>query len=126
MNYAQKQEEKKDYYLGKAAAATRESEGIDKRLNDMAGVMNGHPILVGHHSEKRHRRDRDRLHNQTRKSIDLREKAEYYEGKAKNMGKSISSDDPEAVEKLKEKIEKAEKFQAKMKAGNKIIKSKIH
>ena len=42
----------------------------------------GQPILVGHHSEKRHRRDLERIRKNLRKSIEEREIAEKYGEKA--------------------------------------------
>lgn len=42
----------------------------------------GQPILVGHHSEGRHRRDINRIDNAMRKSCEESDKAKYYEDKA--------------------------------------------
>lgn len=44
----------------------------------------GQPILVGHHSEKRHRRDLDKIDNSMRKSCQEDDKAKYYENKVQN------------------------------------------
>src|SRR5690606_38121523 len=41
--------------------------------------MAGTPILVGHHSEKRHRRDLERIDNRMRRSIEEDKKAEHYQ-----------------------------------------------
>jgi Domain of unknown function (DUF3560) len=86
----------------------------------------GQPILVGHHSEKRDRRFRRRLWDLMGKSVAANDKAKYYEEKAEAIesNQSISSDDPDAIEKLKEKIAAAIDRQDFMKAGNKIVKSK--
>lgn len=48
--------------------------------------------------------------SQMRKSIDLTEKADYYKNKAENMinNHAISSDDPEAITKLKNKLDSLE------------------
>lgn len=53
-------------------------------------------------------------------------KAQYYEQKAAGIASNtaISSDDPDAIAKLKRKIAAAERSQEYMKAGNKIVKSK--
>ena len=52
-------------------------------------------------------------------------KAAYYKRKAAGVGKAgISSDDPEAVVKLKEKLAGMERGQKFMKKANKIVKSK--
>jgi hypothetical protein len=94
----------------------------------------GQPILVGHHSEKRdspkgtlrERRFRRRLWDLMGQSVAANDKAEYYEQKAAAIetNQSISSDDPDAIEKLKAKIAEAIARQDFMKAGNKIVKSK--
>jgi Domain of unknown function (DUF3560) len=86
----------------------------------------GQPILVGHHSEKRDRRFRRRMWDVMGKSVAANDKAKYYEEKAEAIesNQSISSDDPDAIEKLKAKIAAAVDRQDFMKAGNKIVKSK--
>jgi hypothetical protein len=86
----------------------------------------GQPILVGHHSEKRDRRFRNRLWDLMGQSVAANDKADYYEQKAEAIesNQAIFSDDPDAIEKLKEKIAAAVDRQDFMKAGNKIVKSK--
>jgi hypothetical protein len=44
----------------------------------------GQPILVGHHSEGRHRRDLERIHSRTRKSIEAHDNAQHAEGRAQS------------------------------------------
>ncbi len=70
----------------------------------------GQPILVGHHSEKKHRRLIEKANNDMRKSIELSEKSEYYKSKAKSAENSnvIYNDDPNAIPKLKNKLERLE------------------
>jgi Domain of unknown function (DUF3560) len=83
------------------------SKSFYERSTSMARcIPMGQPILVGHHSES--------------------DKAEYYEQKAAAIetNQSIFSDDPDAIDKLKEKIAAAVDRQDFMKAGNKIVKSK--
>lgn len=85
----------------------------------------GQPILVGHHSEKRHRADIARIDNNMRASVEASDKASYYAGKAASVGSGgISSDDPDAIDKLREKLAGMEAQQAQMKAVNKIVKAK--
>jgi predicted phage tail protein len=86
----------------------------------------GQPILVGHHSEKRHRRDLNRIHNQTGKGLDLLKEADRLEDRADNAenNTSISSDDNEAVKKLKDKLVKLEKQRQEIKDHNKKAKEK--
>jgi hypothetical protein len=101
----------------KADQAFRTSDAI----TDM--IPFGQPILVGHHSEKRHRRAIDKSHNAMRKGIEESEKAKYYEQRAKSVesNTAIFSDDPNATERLAEKIERLEKRQELMKAANKLV-----
>jgi hypothetical protein len=86
----------------------------------------GQPILVGHHSEQRDRNYRNRIDNTFRKACELDKKADYYEQKAEAAinNNNISSDDPEAITKLKAELEQAEGLQSKMRAFNKCLRSK--
>jgi hypothetical protein len=82
-------------------------------------------VLIGHHSERRHRNARARADNEIRASIREISKAEHYAGRAKSAGTAgISHDDPEAYRKLEEKIAGMEANQGTMKAANKVIRSK--
>jgi hypothetical protein len=65
----------------------------------------GQPILVGHHSEGRHRRALERSDNAMRKAHEESERAKELQHRADAVGTGgISSDDPQAVEKLREKL----------------------
>lgn len=67
----------------RAQKASEESEQTYQRASDMASAIPfGQPILIGHHSEQRDRRYRDKIHNTFGKSFQLQQKAEYYEQKA--------------------------------------------
>ena len=78
----------------------------------------GQPILVGHHSEKRHRRLIERANNDVRKSIELDKKSNYYKNRAESArnSKVIYNDDPNAIAKLKEKLERLENQRNSIKA----------
>lgn len=86
----------------------------------------GQPILVGHHSEKRHRATLTKAWDKMGKSIELDKKADYYSDKAKaaENNTAISSDDPDALIKLKNKLEVLNKNQEKMKSINKVCRNK--
>lgn len=86
------------------------------------GIPFGQPILVGHHSEGHARRDQDRIHNgmrrgieNSRKAEDMRERADNIERAAKH---AIYSDDPDAADALRTKIDKLEAQRARYKAYN--------
>jgi hypothetical protein len=75
------------------------------------------PILVGHHSERRHRRDLDRIHSLLEKSWQAQSKATALDQRAQAAAynQAISSRDPEALAKLQAKLATLEAKQAEMK-----------
>jgi hypothetical protein len=126
-NYEEKRQYKIDRARELAEKAKKESDQRFQTAQQISSFIPfGQPILVGHHSEKRHRRDIAKIDNNMRKSIEADEKAKYYTDKAKRLENNyvISSDDPEAVIKLKEKLESLHRNQEIMKNCNKIIKNK--
>lgn len=88
----------------------------------IAGIPFGQPILIGHHSEKRHRRDLDRHDQRMRAAIDNQATAARMESKADEIERqadgAIYSDDPDAIEALTAKIATLEAQRAAMKAAN--------
>ncbi len=86
------------------------------------GIPFGQPILVGHHSEGRARRDQGRIHSGMSQGVESQKMAEHHRYKAANLEgaleNSIFSDDPDAIEQLTEKIERLEEKRGKMKAAN--------
>ena len=70
-----------------STAAYRRSEELTKN------IPSGQPILVGHHSEKRHRRALECSWNALGKSVELERKADYYAAKAEaaEHNRAISS-----------------------------------
>lgn len=92
-----------------AYRAEQESEAAYKRGKAIsANIPFGQPILVGHHSEKSARADAQKIENAYRKTFESAEKAEYFAKRAAAVENSsaISSDDPNSIEKLQEKIDK--------------------
>ena len=118
--YEEKQERKRERLLARADKADAEAQSRFKTAQSMASVIPfGQPILVGHHSEKRDRNYRARIDGNYRKSFEANNNAKELRSRAASVGKGgVSSDDPEAVKKLKMKLEKAEKWQAFMKSFN--------
>ena len=124
-DYEARQKAKRERYEELAQKHRDEAQRRREYADRMAGVMNGQPILIGHHSEKRHRNDIDKMHNNMRKGIEHTETAEYYDRKADGIGKGgVSSDDPEAIQKLEIKVADLEKRQAFMKSANKAVRLK--
>lgn len=83
----------------------------------------GQPILVGHHSERADRNRRERIWNKQSKSVQLSREADTLERRAKASAANtaIFSDDPNAAEKLEDKITRLEQRQERMKATNKLV-----
>lgn len=73
-----------------------------------AGIPMGQPILVGHHSERRHRRDLERIDSGIRRGFEHQHKAEQMASHAaeieRQADRSIYSDDPDAIEQLQERV----------------------
>jgi len=124
--YEEKQEAKRDRLNAAADRADQASDAAFQSSRDAtAGIPFGQPILVGHHSEARHRKALDKQWNQMGKSVALSDKADNLRSRAAGVGTGgISSDDPDALIKLREKLANMVKSQETMKAANKIIRMK--
>lgn len=85
---------------------------------EMSAIPFGQPILVGHHSEGRHRNALKRSRQRVRKAIALGATADHYERRADITSNAISSDDPDAVPKLTARIASLEAAHAQMTALN--------
>lgn len=84
----------------------------------------GQPILVGHYSEKRDRNFRAKITSGFRKAFELDKAAGEAAARADAVGTGgISSDDPDAVVKLREKLVALESAQSKMVAANKVVRA---
>lgn len=102
-----------------------ESVRLFKRSDEMASAIPmGQPILIGHHSERRDLRYREKIGDTMRKSIEHQKKAGYYEDKAESIenNNAISSDDPQALQKLNDKLNGLKTSQEFMKAANRCLK----
>lgn len=127
-NFNERKEQKiKSYCVLASKNEKKSSDYYNNFKNLQDQIPMGQPILVGHHSEGRHRSHLNKIDNSMRKSIQSSDKANYYRRKAKSAenNNAIFSDDPEAVVKLKKKINGLEKMQEVMKSANKIIRKKI-
>lgn len=122
------------FELRRANTADRKEARADKldaeaksrhaTVDTMVSVMNGQPLLIGHHSEKRHRRDLERVRTNMTKGIEASEKAKRLRSQVAHPSTAISGDDPEAVVKLKTKLAKMEEQRAEYKKVNKAIRKK--
>lgn len=116
--------EKRLEWAGKAE--TRSTAASNAAHHIASFIPPGQPILVGHHSEKRHRRDLDRIDSNMRKCIDNQDLAEHHTAKADGieaaLDRSIFSDDDNAVEALEQRISEREAERERMKVVNKLYK----
>jgi len=123
--YEQKVEGRYESLMAQAENARKQAKQYRNRASSISmHIPFGQPILVGHHSEKRHRRDADRISSYYHKANELDEKAKELEAKAVGVGSAgISSDDPEALVKLREKLGNIEQKQERMKLMNRAHKA---
>lgn len=124
MNYEERKEARIERLKERAKKAQSRSNAYYEHSHKLVEhIPFGQPILVGHHSEGRHRRTLERSNNYMRKSVNESSKAQYYAKRAKaaENNTAIFSDDPEAITKLKEKLAGLENCQKMMKDANRII-----
>lgn len=124
-SYEEKQERRKERLLAAADRADAKAKAAYARsdLSESAsGIPLGQPILVGHHSEGRHRRALARAHSAMEQSIEAGKHADNLRGKAASVGQGgVSSDDPDAIEKLRAQVERLKTDQSDMKAANRLV-----
>ena len=125
-HYERKQADRKQFYLERAAQADRQADLFSEQSSaNLAGIPLGQPILRGHHSEQKHRAAVERSHSNMAKAVKAGKTAAYYRDKAASVGKAgISSDDPEALQKLQAKLQKLQNHQEEMKQINKASRAK--
>lgn len=121
--YEAKQAARRTRLESLAATANAEAAATHARAKQMADAIPfGQPILVGHHSEGKDRRYRAKIHNTFGKSFEAHEKAQHYARKAASVGTGgISSDDPDAIPKLREELAGLEASQDAMKQTNAML-----
>ena len=109
----------RDWSASNAAKADNRSAAADATAS---AIPFGQPILVGHHSERRHRRDLERIHANMSASVQLSEKAASQAARADEIeaqaAGAIYSDDPDAIPALTAKIAHLEERREAMKAAN--------
>ena len=108
----------------RAAKAEAEAKAQYERSHAItSGIPMGQPILVGHHSEKRHRRDIKKSHAAMGKSVAATRQAETLKRRAASAESShaISSDDPQALEKLDARIAQLEAERDQIKETSRLL-----
>lgn len=117
-SYAERKERKKERFQYLIDKKRKESSALYNEVITLLEVMPfGQPILVGHYSEKKHRNLLKKIDNKMRKLIKLDETVAYYNHKLDNTSNNISSDNPNAIEKLKEKLSLQQEQHEKLKCS---------
>lgn len=119
--YEQKKAARADRFRKYSENAAQRSESAFEQADKiMSFIPSGQPILVGHHSERRHRRDIEKVGNNISKGFEEKNKAEYWAKRAENAEDEsrIDSDDPAAKTKLENKVTELEKMSVEMKRIN--------
>lgn len=106
-----------------AEGRRQKSDAAFGRAREIAdGIPFGQPILVGHHSEGAARRDQARIESGLRAGVESHRMAEHHLEKADGieaqLARSIFSDDPDAIERLQERIAELEAKRDRVKAYN--------
>lgn len=126
-NFEERKQKRIEYAKAQAEKNEKKADTLYNTAREMGShIPFGQPILVGHHSERADRNYRQKINNTFEKSFEASNKVSYYKDKANAIenNNAIFSDDPNAVEKLRTKIEKLEKHQLFMKDTNKYIRKK--
>lgn len=126
-NFEERKQNRIEHAREQAEKNKKKSESLHKLSDEMAAhIPPGQPILVGHHSEKADRRYRQKIRDTYSKGVEASKKAAYYVEKAKTIesNDAIFSDDPNAIEKLDERINELQKKQEFMKAANRFIRKR--
>jgi hypothetical protein len=104
-----------------ASNAEKKSTQYYKSSHDMvSGIPMGQPILVGHHSEKGHRKLLDKSWNAMGKSVEFSNKAESYERRADywaTRANTINLSMPESIEFYEFELERAKAKHEGLKNG---------
>lgn len=112
-------EKRREWAGSRAQKAEATSEAARESV---AGIPMGQPILAGHHSQRRHERDIERSNSKTRQSIEHADAAKRHAEAADTiegqLERSVFDDDPDAIERLTERIEAGEAKRARIKAYN--------
>lgn len=123
MTYRERRLRKADRLEEWAEKRRDKSEAAFQARQTLAEQMPfGQPILVGHHSERRTRRHYERVQALDDRALEHAGKAADFETRAAGIRgqaeRSIYSDDPDAIERLRERIDALEAERDRVKAYN--------
>ena len=116
--YCQQKAERYERWSG--SASSQSEQRFDSAHRTIENIVPGQPILVGHHSEKKHRRALATHNNQMKTAFELREKAvshsekaDYWASKADTINLSM----PESIEYYEHELEVATAHHKGLKDG---------
>lgn len=100
-----------------------QANGLDLYGEEKSGIPIGQPILVGHHSEARHRKALNRIESRVRRGFQAAEDAEKLRLKAQaaETRTAIDTDNPEAPKLLQERITRLESERERYKVLNSLV-----
>jgi len=126
MSFEERREARINRLRDRAAQHRDEEKRRDKDDRRYVDLTNGQPILIGHHSESKHRGLLKRMHGNYAKAREHGAAAEELERRARSAenNRAIFSDDPTAIDQLEEKIEHIKEQSDYYKKINKIVRSK--
>lgn len=127
-DYESKQAARRARLEARAAALRTEAQRRHQAADTISSfIPMGQPVLVGHHSERRHHSDLAKMDRHMRASLDAADAANRLESQAAGVGTGgISRDDPDALPKLRAELAEAEARQTKMKQANALIRKGNH
>ncbi len=119
-------ERRRTWAAGREADSTRRFNAAHNLVKD---IPFGQPILVGHHSEGRHRRVLDRADSNMRRGVESAKMAEVHTSKAANieaaLDRTIFSDDANAIDALRERIAYRKAAADRVTELNKLIRKEL-
>lgn len=125
-SYEEKRAARIERLRDRADRLSRAGAARVEQATKMADVIPfGQPILVGHHSEGRDRRYREKIRNGFTKGYEMQKEAGKLAARADSAesNPAISSDDPDAVDKLEGKLAELEGKQALMIKFNRALRA---
>lgn len=127
-NYEERRAARIERLRARAEKLRHESDAHAEFANKLQRLIPlGQPVLIGHHSERRHRRHLDKIDRGWRKAAETGREAKALDRRADAAEKNpmISSDDPSAADKIRLKIAELQKMQDAMVAINKIVRKHV-
>ena len=114
-----KREKREEWAAKRSAKAEQRFAAADRAVD---GIPFGQPILVGHHSERRHRAAIDRMARNMDAGVESQKMAAHHsqkaDGLARQLEQSIFSDDPDAIEAIEARVADLRAERDRMKASN--------